>query len=100
MATIIEESKWPSESNKKLAEVWLGAGEIPEYLKMIWAGTVSDINLGEKGLVLWQCDDSKIAEGLFFIKSDAARYNLVPGYSCSVVVWTEAEDALKIIGMG
>ena len=84
MATIIEESKWPSESNKKLAEVWLGTGEIPEYLKMIWAGTVSDINLGEKGLVLWQCDDSKIAEGLFFIKSDAARYNLVPGYSCSL----------------
>ena len=98
MATIIEESRWPGESNKKLIEVWLGTGEIPEYLKIIWAGTVSDINLGQKGLVLWQCDDSKIAEGLLYIKSDVARYSLVPGYSSSVVVWTEAEDAIKIIG--
>jgi hypothetical protein len=100
MATIIAESKWPSESNKKLAEVWLGMDAPPDYMKMIWAGTVSDIALGEKGLVLWQCEDSKIAEGLIFIKTDIARYNLVPGYSCQVNVWTEPEDALKIIGMG
>jgi len=100
MATIIAESKWPNESSKKLAEIWLGMDEPPEYLKMIWAGTVGDIAAGNKGLVLWQCDDSKIVDGLYFIKNDVVRYNVVPGYSCSIDVWTEPADALKMLGMG
>jgi hypothetical protein len=100
MATIIAESKWPVGSSEKLAQVWLEMSGIPEWLKMIWAGTVGDINSGDRGLVLWQCDDSKIAEALFVIKNDVARYNVVPGYSCSVNVWTEPADALKMIGLG
>jgi hypothetical protein len=100
MATIIVESRWPAASSEKLAKVWLETGDVPEGMKMIWAGTKDDINLGSRGLVLWQCDDSKIAEALFFINSDLVRYNAVPGYSCAANVWTEPADALKMIGLG
>ncbi len=99
MATIIVESKWPNASNEKLAKTWMEMGDVPESQKMIWAGTLDDINLGVKGLVIWQCDDSKIADTLSWIRKDLVRYNTVPDFSCSVNVWTEPEDALKDLGL-
>ena len=99
MATIIVETKWPAASSEKLAKTWLEMGEAPESQKMIWAGILDDIDLGVKGLVLWQCDDSKIADTLSWIRNDIARYNAVPDFSCSVNVWTEPEEALKVLGL-
>ena len=54
MATIIVESKWPAASSEKLAKTWLEMSDVPEKQKMIWAGTLDDINLGNKGIVFWQ----------------------------------------------
>jgi hypothetical protein len=99
MATIITESKWPNESNKKITELWLGMDELPEYLKIAWVGTTGDINMGNRALVLWNCDDAKLAEALFFVKKEAMRYNVVPGYSYTVKVWAEPEEGLKMLGM-
>lgn len=99
MPTIVVESKWPNESNKKITELWLGMGEIPEYLKMIWVGTTGDINLGLRALMLWQCDDSKLVEAMFFVKKEAMRYNVVPGYRYAVKVWTEPEEGLRMLEM-
>jgi hypothetical protein len=99
MATIIVESKWLAASSEKLAKTWLEMGDVPESQKMIWAGTLDDINCGVKGLVLWQCDDSKIADTLSWIRKDVVRYNEVPGFSCSVNVWTDPEEALKVLGL-
>jgi hypothetical protein len=99
MATIIVESKWPAASSEKLAKTWLEMGDVPESQKMIWAGTLDDINWGTKGIVLWQCDDSKIADTLSWIRKDLVRYNAVPDFSSSVNVWTEPEEALKVLGL-
>ena len=84
MATIIVESAWPAESSEKLAKTWLEMGEVPDTQKMIWAGTLDDINFGARGLVMWQCDDSKIAETLSWIRNDLVRYHVVPDFSASV----------------
>jgi hypothetical protein len=99
MATIIVESRWPTANSDKLARTWLEMGDVPESQKMTWAGTLDDINFGAKGLVLWQCDDSKIADTLSWIRKDLVRYNAVPGFSSSVNIWTEPEDALKDLGI-
>ena len=99
MATITVESKWPAASSEKLARTWLEMGEAPESQKLIWAGILDDIDLGVKGLVLWQCDDSKIADTLSWVRNDLVRYNVVPGFSCSVNIWTEPEDSLKALGL-
>ena len=99
MATIIVDSKWPASSSEKLAKTWLEMSEAPESQKLIWAGILDDIGLGVRGLVLWQCDDSKIADTLSWIRKDIVRYNAVPDFSCSVNVWTEPEEALKLLGL-
>lgn len=99
MATIIVDSKWPASSSEKLATTWLEMDAAPESQKLIWAGILDDIGLGVRGLVLWQCDDSKIADTLSWIRKDIVRYNAVPNFSCSVNVWTEPEEALKLLGL-
>jgi hypothetical protein len=99
MATIIVESKWPASSAEKLAGTWLEMGDVPESQKMVWAGILDDIKSGKKVLVLWQCDDTKIADTLSWIRKDLVRYNAVPDFSCSVNVWTEPEEALKVLGL-
>ena len=99
MATIIVESKWPAASAEKLAKTWLEMGDVPESQKMIWAGILDDINLGNRGMVLLQCDDSKIADTLSWIRNDLVRYNTVPDFSGSVNIWTEPEDGLKALGL-
>jgi len=99
MATIIVESKWPASSAEKLAATWLEMADVPESQKMVWAGILDDINSGNKGLVLWQCDDSRIADTLSWIRKDLVRYSVVPDFSCSVNVWTEPEEALKVLGL-
>ena len=52
MATIIVESKWPAASSEKLAKTWLEMGQAPETQKMIWVGTLDDINVGVKALCI------------------------------------------------
>jgi len=99
MATIIIESKWPASSSEKLAKAWMGMGDVPESQKMIWAGSLDDINWGAKGMVIWQCDDSNIADTLSWIRKDLVRYNAVPEFSGSVNIWTEPEEALKVLGL-
>ena len=99
MATIIAASKWPTSSSEHLGKTWIEMGDVPESQKLVWAGTLDDINMGVKGLVIWQCDDSKITDTLSWIRNDLVRYNKVPGFSCSVDVWTEPEDALKLLGL-
>ena len=99
MATITVESKWPAASSEKLSKTRLEMGEAPESQKLIWAGILDAIDLGVKGSVLWQCDDSKIADTLSWIRKDIVRYNTVPDFSCSVNVWTEPEEALKLLGL-
>lgn len=99
MATIIAESKWPAASSEMLAKTWLEMGDVPESQKMLWAGTTEDIDWGVRGLVVWQCDDSKIADTLSWIRKDMVRYNTVPEFSSSVMVWQEPEEALSNLGL-
>jgi len=99
MATLIVQSIWPPSSSKMLGEIWLGMDQPPDFMKNTWAGITGADGEGIKGLVLWQCEDSKLAEAFAFIRQDISRYFDVPGYTYSYNVWTEPEDALKMVGL-
>ena len=99
MVTIIVETNWPAESSKKLAEVWLGMPEIPEQMKMIYVGTKGEADCN-RALVIWQIEDSFVAEALNYINTDVGRYFEVPGFGYSICPWTDPADALKMVGLG
>ncbi len=99
MATIIAESVWPAEEAPKMGKLWLEMEEVPEQMKMLWGGAIADLAAGNRGLVLWQCEDSFVADALAYIKRDTARFYVVKGFRYQVNVWTEPADAIKWFGI-
>lgn len=99
MATIIVESAWPSEEGTKLGKLWLEMGEAPEQMKMLWAGSIADLDLCNRGLVIWQCEDSFVADALAYVKTDSARFYVIKGFRYQVNVWTEPADSMKMFGI-
>jgi hypothetical protein len=99
MTTIIAESLWPGTSAEQVAKTWVEMKALPDWLTMVWVGAKSEVNLGGRGLVMYQCYKDKIDDSLAFIREDVARYLKIPGYSFSIDIWTEPEDALKMVGL-
>ncbi len=99
MTTIIVESLYPGTSAEQIAKTWVEMKALPDSLTMVWAGAKGDVNLGIRGLVMYQCYKDKIDDSLAFIREDEARYLKIPGYSFSIDIWTEPEDALKMVGL-
>jgi len=98
MVTIIVETNWPAESSKKLAEVWVAMPDVPEQMTMHYVGTRGEADCS-RALVIWQVEDSYVAEALKYINNDVARYYEVPGFGYSICPWTDPADALASLGM-
>ena len=99
MATIVHKSAWPTNSSKMVGEIFMGMTQPPAFMKMIWVGVEGIEREGIRGLILWQCEDSQIAEAYTYIRKDIARYFEIPGYTYSYSIWTEPEEALKMVGL-
>jgi hypothetical protein len=98
MVTIIVETNWPAESSKKLAEVWVAMSDVPEQMTMHYVGTRGEADCS-RALVIWQVEDSYVAEALKYLNNDVARYYEVPGFGYSICPWTDPVDALTALGM-
>ena len=99
MATIVHNSSWPTNSSKQVGQIWMEMSQPPAFMKLMWAGVDGVDNSGIRGLVLWQCEDSHIADAYAFIREDVSRYFTIPGYTYSYNIWTEPVDALKMVGL-
>ena len=99
MSTIIVKSAWPTNVSKMVGEVWMGMSQPPDFMKILWAGVEGIEGEGIKGLVLWNVDDSNIAEAYAYLRKDIARYFDIPGYTYSYRIWTEPQDALQMVGL-
>ena len=99
MTTIIVETNWPAENSRQIGELWLGMSEVPETMKMLYVGIKGEADCN-RALVIWQVEDSFVAEALKIINNDVARYFVVPGFGYSISPWTDPMDALKMVGLG
>jgi hypothetical protein len=99
MVIIIVETNWPAESSKTLGEAWMGMEAIPEQMNMLYVGTRGEADCS-RGMVIWQVEDSFVADALKYINNDVARYFSVPGFGYTICPWTDPVDALKMVGLG
>ena len=99
MVTIIAEPNWPAENSRKIGEIWLNMTEVPKEMKLLYVGIKGEADCS-KALVIWQIEDSFVAEALKYINNDVARYFAVPGFGYTITPWTDAADALKMVGLG
>lgn len=99
MASIIVKSSWPTDSSRRVGERWLEMSPSPEYMKLMWAGIHGVQGTGIEALVFWQVEDPQIAGAYEYLKQDVSRYFDVPGYTYSIDLWTDAQNALKMVGL-
>jgi hypothetical protein len=64
MTTIIVESLFPGTSAEQVAKTWVEMKALPDSLTMVWAGAKSEVNLGTRGLAMYQCYKDKIDDSL------------------------------------
>ena len=59
----------------------------------------SDTETGIRSIIIYECDNNKLADALQVVGDRLANYFDVPGYTYSANAWYEAPEALKMIGL-
>lgn len=90
---------FPPGSAKDIGKVFLELPALPDYISMKGPYILSDSEKGIRSLLIYECDNSKLAEALQVVGDRLTKYFDVPGYKYSVNAWFEAQEALKMIGL-
>jgi len=93
-------SSYPPESVKEFAKRYMEQSPLPSYITMIGPYVSNGVGEGIKTLVIFEFDQSKIAEAIQVITARYAKYFGVPGFTYSQQIWLDVKEALKAIGMG
>ena len=97
---IISENVFPPGSAKDLGKAFLGLPPLPEYITMNGPYILGDTERGIRSILIYECENSKLADALQVVGDRLTNYFDVPGYTYSVNAWYEAPEALKMIGLG
>jgi hypothetical protein len=93
-------SSYPPENVQEFAKRFIAQPPLPEYITMKGPFVSSDVGVGIKNLVIFEFDQSKMAEAIQIITARYAKYFGVPGFTYSQQIWLDAVEALKAVGMG
>ena len=96
---IITENMFPAGSAKDVGKAFLGLPPLPEYITTKGPYIHSDTERGIRSILIYECDNDKLADALQVVGDRLANYFDVPGYTYSANVWNEAQEALKMIGL-
>ena len=96
---IITENMFPPASAKDIGKAFLELPPLPEYITMKGPFVLGDTERGIRSILIYECDNSKLADALQVVGDRVTNYFDVPGYTYSVNAWYEAQEALKMIGL-
>ena len=97
---IVSSVTYPPESAKQMAQRFLEAPQVPDFL--VQRGPY----IGSKGadgifvLSLFELDNANLAAGMEFAGNYMSIFYGVPGFRYEVKPFFNVEEGLKIIGMG
>ena len=97
---IITENMFPPGSAKDVGKAFMELPPLPEFMTMKGPYINSTAGQGIRSIVIYECDRSKLAEGFEIVGDRLTKYFSVPGYTYSSNVWLEAQEALKMVGLG
>jgi hypothetical protein len=97
---IIGFSSYPTESVKEFAKRFIEQSTpLPSYMTMKGPYVSSELGVGIKSIVIFEFDQSRIADAVHDVSARYAKYYGVPGFTYSQHAWLEAAEALKMIGL-
>lgn len=98
---IIMEGLYPPQSAKEIGKRWMEAETPwPDYVTPKGAYLSGVTGLGIKAFLIYEFDRAKMAEALEHVNSRVGRYMDIPGYTYSIQVWNDAQETMKMIGLG
>jgi hypothetical protein len=97
---IVSRVCYPPESAKQLADRFMNAPTIPDYMKRIGPFIDSRTDTGVHTMSIFELDKSRLAEGLEFVSNYIAHFFGVQGFTYEIKPHYEIAEALKAIGMG
>jgi len=96
---IITENVFPPGSAKGVGKAFMQLPPLPDYINMRGPYILSDTEKGIRSLLIYECDNSKLAEALQVVGDRLTSYFDVPEYTYAINAWYEAQEALKMIGL-
>jgi hypothetical protein len=97
---IVTQNSFPPESAKDIGKAFLKLGKLPEYMSIRGPFVHSGCDNGICSITLYECDKSKLSEGVDAAHHRQLAFSEVKGFKYSVNVWLEAPEALKMLGLG
>ena len=97
---IIGFASYPPESSHEFAKRFMEQSTpLPSHITMKGPFVSSEVGEGIKSIVIFEFDQSKIAEAIQVVSARYAKYFGVPGFTYSQHTWLEAKEALQLIGL-
>ena len=97
---IIGQMSYPPESANEMAKRFLELPEIPAFLNRKGPYVGANISDGVSIFVVYELDNSKLADGMDFIANFYTNFFGVPGFKYQITPHFEVAEALKMLGMG
>jgi hypothetical protein len=96
VATVSYPTQYSAEFGKRVMQM----PPPPSFIKIKGPFATSELGTGIKGMSLFEFDQDKTGEAMKYVADRYAKYIGVPGLTYNIVVWFEAMEALKMIGLG
>jgi hypothetical protein len=96
---IIVSILFPPESSPEVGKRLLQLPPVPSYITMRGPYLNPEVGLGIKVINLFEFDRTKTTEAMEYVVNRVATYIGVPGFTYNVALWSEAGEALKLIGL-
>ena len=96
---IVTKVSYPTESATEMAQRFLEAPQIPDYIVRKGPYVTSNTCEGIHVMMISELDNSRLAEGLDFNASYMVHFYGVPGFKYEMRPYFEVEEALKLLGM-
>ncbi len=93
---------FPTESAKELGQAFIKTDKempMPDFITRSGPFVTSNHDDGHQAIVIYSCDNSRLAEAIRAAEDRMATYIGIEGLAYSIQVWSEAEEYLKTIGV-
>jgi hypothetical protein len=96
---IIGTMSFPPEQSNEIGKRFLKLSPLPAYMTMKGPFVSNEVGAGIKVMTVYEFDQSKTREATDTVFNRYSTFYGVSGFTCSVNIWLETSEALKMIGL-
>jgi hypothetical protein len=90
---------FPTESANEVGKRFLALKPMPDYVKIKGPYVTNTKGEGVQTVTLFEFEQSKLADVYKLANDRYANFYGVPDFTCSIQVWLEVTEALKLVGL-